>query len=406
MTAPAETYQLNTLGSVLGRYAIPNLSEKSLKQVNYMMDVTLTEISESTVPPVPHNNPSLLDEALSFNNKLLSQVESGPASGLLPVNIRNEVIARLLAHTAVCEELKIKSSIWQRFVEPTDIAIAYGLPNLWKDSSQVILEEVSRWGYQMQHPAVPEVLRRKVALDETRQLMSLMWRKVIGVTTEPKVNTYLTKDTQNYHVYWSPTAETLDYATPVTYDRATQLSFDLPHNATHLVHLDTLNSSDGAARYNDNMAQRAYFEAVTVFSEAQTIKVASNVEFKDELASIFGLDDEIMPDNLSEWVIADRKYEFKLRAARYAADVLMLEGASLEECVDEIYQTFGVSRKDAAQETKKYLPWTGLGAVYTAGYRQLESLGINTVMSAIKTPQGKVIDSWHCLGASDIDTEL
>ncbi len=396
LTAPAETYKLNTLASVLSRYAVPDLSASTRLQVGEMLDATIDDIIAYNVPVVPHTRTELLEEATAFDRKLLDQLRSGPAEQYVTDAQRRVVEGILSKHANHCVDARQKDAPWEMLVSPYAIAAAYGLNNLWEDPSGVIREEVDKWGKYTAHPDVPTMLRQRVGLDETRRLMSLMWRRVIGVTNEPDVHVYLTDDAQNYHVYWSPVAERLDYATPRDYDRATQLSFDLPHNATHLAHLDAMQSGAGAARYDDSMPLRAYFEAVTVFSEQQTIGVAEeDPEFGEELSDILSIPPaEAGQMGVAEWVSHDRRYEFKLRAARYAADVMMTSGVTFDDTVSEISATFGIPVTDAANETRKYLAWTGLGAVYTFGYRQLEAAGVSTVMDAIRPTQGDAITSW------------
>lgn len=394
--APAETYTLNTLASVLGRYAVPDLSEESERQIGEMLDATIGELVDGDTPFVPHTRTELLEEAAKFDEKLLMQLRDGPAQAFVTTS-QYEVVKKILTqHKMRCASAIQGGASWQMLTTPKAIAIAYGLPELWDKPEDVISGEVGQWGKSTAHPPVPDLLREKISIDETRLLMSLMWRRVIGTVAEPEVHTYLTDDTRNYHVYWSPLSERLDYATPATYDRATQLSFDLPHNATHLVHLEAMPGVNGAARYDDSMALRAYFEAVTVFSEFKAIQVAEqDDDFRYELENILGVrpDDKAGID-IAGWVAQDRRYEFKLRGARYAADILMTSGVCFRDSIAEISSTFGIPVTDAEKETRKYLAWPGLGAVYTFGYRKLLDAGVETVIEAIRKPSCSAYTSW------------
>src|SRR5690348_16416798 len=218
--APAETYKLNTLASVLGRYAVPNPSSETLTQVGEMLDVTIDDIMTHDTPPVPHTRAELLEEALIFDQKLLRQLHKGPAGQHITGVQRSTVEGLLNQHAEYCLDMRQRDSSWQMLATTDAIAKAYGLRELWSSPDSVIAEEVSRWGRDTVHPEVPPLLAKRVSLDETKQLMGLMWRKVIGAEHDPDVNVYLTDDVDNYHVYWSPTAERLDYATPRSYDRA------------------------------------------------------------------------------------------------------------------------------------------------------------------------------------------
>lgn len=395
LAAPAETYKLNVLASVLGRYAVSEPTPETVEQVGIMLDTTIDDIRSYDVPEITHTSPVLLEEAEKFDEKLLAQVRHGPAVRYMSPSQQTIVASILERHRAFCADSQRGDASWERLVAPNTIAAAYGLPDLWSNPAGVIESEVQRWGKSTVHPAIPPILEHKIGLQETKELLGLMWRRVIGVTSSPDVAVSLTDDDKNYHVYWAPLAEKLDYTTPRGYDRAIQLSFDVPHNATHLAHLDVMDPTDGAMRYDDNMAQRAYFEAATVFSEYKEVEVAeTDSEFGEELADIFQVRGLDTPNQLAAWVSQDRRYEFKLRAARYAADVLMMEGQPLAEIVATLSSTFGVPNADAEKETRKYAAWTGLGAAYTFGYRKLLESGISSVIDVIQTTDGRAVTSW------------
>lgn len=392
---PAQTYTMNTLASVVGRYGVADPSESTLQQVGDMLDVVIDDLERSDQPAVPHTDRELLLTAADFDRKLLAQIHEGPAASYMSAARQKAVSHIVRRHLEFCTGSVSKEGTgWEQLVDPQDIAKAYGLPGLWQNSEQVIQTEIDTWGRATSHPLTPPTLTRQVEIGETRDLMGLMWDKVVEAPRHPEVRTYLTDEPQNYHVFWAPVDGGLDYATPRLYDRATQLSFDLPHNATHLTHLDTMDGAPGAARYDDSMAVRAYFEATTVFSEYRAYQVASQDEsFGVALADIF--DEHTMTGNeLATWVAADRRYEFKLRAARYAADTLLINGIPFRDTVAKLQEQFGIPELDAEDEARKYIAWTGLGAVYTYGYRQHLANGITRTIDAIQDSQGHAITTW------------
>lgn len=396
LIAPAETYTLNTLASILGRFAVADPSRETLEQAEEMLGSCVDDLSTNDTPPFPHTDSTLLTEAAKFDEKLIRQVQNGPAKDYLSTGKVHALVDILETHQAECLDTSGSQANWEMLAKPGRIADAYGLPDLWSNSSEIISEEIAKWGKSTQHPATPAYLNEHVSLDETRSLLSLMWERVIEVAQPPQVHTYLTNEPQNYHVFWAPVADKLDYATPASYDRATQLSFDLPHNATHLAHLALLDPTAGTKRYDDSMALRAYFEAATVLSEYKTIEVATeDPGFGAEVAKIYGIYDEPAASSLSRWIEHDRRYEFKLRAARYAADVLLSTGMPYSEAVVEISGQFGIPVEDADKETRKYLPWTGLGAVYSFGYRKLLEQGIGKVSEALCNNAGDAIQTWR-----------
>lgn len=394
LRAPAETYRISMLASALGRYAVRDLDPDTARQTGQMLDESLEAIISYDVPPVPHNNNVLLQEAADFDSKLLRQINAGPARDHLTSVQRKTSLGILEKHKDFCTRSRGARS-WEKFVEFEDVADVYGLPDLWSSPSDLIEDEIEKWGRQTQHPTIVESLSRPVALEETQKLLSLMWREVVGIDYDPAVKTYLTRNEDIHHLYWAPVSRGIDYATPEGYDRATQLSFDLPHNAAHLVHLDLMGWGEGAARYKDDMAARAYFEAVAVLSEYKMLsRVKDNPDFAREIADIFKIQETDSIDRLAQWMVADRSYEFKLRAARFASDFFMIQGASSSDIVSVLGEKFGMTTSDADKEMRKYAAWTGLGSVYSFGYRELLAKGVKSVKEAIVAPSGKVMSSW------------
>ncbi len=392
---PADTYRHNELASSIGRFSVTEIDIETMRQATEIFDITVDMLATSEAPPVPHTDPELLRQAAAFDDKLIHQLHEGPASIHLATSKVSRATGLLAAHKTFCLDTLRSKQPSELYVEPQSIADAYGLPELWQGAKNVLKEEVTRYKVETQHPDIPEPLQQPVSLAETKSLLRFMWDRVVQPRETPSVNVYMTDQPQNYHVFWAPTASNLDYATPTAYSRATQLSFDLPHNATHLAHLDVLQKADGVHRYKDSMPQRAFFEAATVLSEYITMETAAHgAEFGEELLRVMNLEGSMTADELSKWVVADRMYEFKLRAVRLYADVLMLEGRPFEDTVQHISEEFGIPHEQTAAETAKYLPWTGLGGVYTYGYRKLLAEQKYTLDEVFYDTKGQPRENW------------
>lgn len=394
--APAETYQINTLACAVGRFAIKDIDQETVRQANELVDLSLEGFDAQNVPAVPHTQPELLEQAVAFDRKLQGQLRAGPASELLARPQVEKSLQILTTHEEYCLKVLEGGGTRELLVEPTAVAQAYGLPDMWDKAKETVEAELERYGKMTQHPAVPPQLAERVGLEETQKLVGFMWQQVLGVKDSLTANIYMTGLQSQYHLFWTPAAKNLDYTTPATYDRATQLSFDVPHNVAHLAHLTALDSNEGAHRYDDSMGQRAYFEAVAVLSERViTDALEKDPKIGEGLAELFRLDHKTLSaEQLTEWMIQDRKFEFKLRAARLYADMLIIEGATFEDTIHEVAGKLGITPAQAEAETKKYLPWTGLGAVYTLGYRRMLETGTTSVPNAIRTAEGQPIRSW------------
>lgn len=369
--APALTYELNILASALGRLAVPNLDNTTRIQANILTETSLDRLLQNDGPPVPNTLPELLQEATTFDRKLVTQITKGPASELIDESLSKTILDVVVSHINVCEELHEKRAAPQMLVDPKDIAQAYGLTNLWDNVEGVIAAEVQKWGIETSHPDIPASLSESVSKAETEELVSFMWHDLLHIPGELVADIYLSSRKENYHLFWSAKAERLDYVTPYDYDRATQLSFDLPHNVAHLAHLSLYQPESGVMRYNDTMPERAFFEGVAVLSEAIIVRaLEEDSSVSETISAIFNStqSSHIEPQALKMWMIQDRAYEFKLRAARLYGEFLVIQGHTLEEAALQINGTIGIDKADALKEVKKYLPWIGLGALYTQGY--------------------------------------
>lgn len=391
--APAKTYELNIMASALGRLAIPNLDLHSIEQVSELLESSLSKLEINT-PAVPIIDHVLIDQALIFDEKLQRQIKYGPSKDLLSANLIDKISKTITTHQDETRLMSLeKAGI---IVKADEIAKGFGIPNLWHNANDLVEAELTKWGKDRSHPSVPESLLKTATTDETKSLIRFVHRDILGFEKDLNADVYLIDDPVNYHLFWAPKYKCLDYATPSTYKREDQLSFDLPHNVSHLAHLAALGENIDIKSYGDNMQERSFFEAVAVLSEEILInKFEENPDYARELATIMDTESDGLDANqLRQWVIDDRKFEFKLRTARLLADILLVDGCSFGETTQLISKKLGISHDYAEAEAKKYLPWTGLGAVYTSGYLALKNQGIKNVQDAIYSKSGKVNKTW------------
>lgn len=392
---PAETYRLNVVASGLGRMGIEGVDPETVQQTSELLHSVVDAMQQSDIPPVPHHEPELLREAIKFDDKLLSQVAEGPASRLLDPSLASQIEMLISAHRTYCETA-LRGDSDTGVVDMQTVANSFGLPDLWKDVESLVTREVDDYGYETAHPPLEGPLLASISADRTREVMEYLWNDIFEIPQPFSARIYITENDDFYHLYWAPTADELDYATPDSYDLATQLSFDLPHNVAHLAHLNALNPNEGAGRYFDKMAERAYFEAVAVLSERQILdSLMADITVGNNLAELFGIsEDDLSTSDFAAWMIDDRKYEFKLRTARLYSDFLISQGCSFEETVGETSKKLGISSHDAGNEVRKYLPWTGLGSTYTHGYRKLLDSDVESVSEAILPDQKTARKTW------------
>jgi hypothetical protein len=111
-------------------------------------------------------------------------------------------------------------------------------------------------------------LRRKVDATQTQEFIQACIQSLFGESIEAPLNIYTQDELDKYYLYWSTITNGLDYATSSQYELDTQLSFDIPHNAAHLLHL-SLAGKNFIGQYIDRMQERTYTEAIAVLSEYQ-----------------------------------------------------------------------------------------------------------------------------------------
>lgn len=378
---PAQTYDLNMLASVLGRTQVRNISSETAQQIVQATDEVVTILDDKTKPPVPHTEKRLLGEAVKFSQKLRYMLGTPRVEQVLQPQQRQRISELLNRFEQSTSELS--SGSYQRFVSRKAIEEMFQFYGIWESGQSEIQADLKRWGEQ-KHPETPTALTQPVDVGETERLIEVMKHVVLGVESPLFATIYLTNQPQNYHLYWSLSQEGSDYVTPASYSLDTQLSFDLPHNVAHLVHLSLLRER-GVYGYIDDMATRAFFEAIAVFSEMEIVRKLENDP--NVIASLFqALDSKrnISPEKLKKWMIADRSFEFRLRASRLLADLLAIEGTPLPEIIDIVAKTIDLPKDVTEAEVTKYLPWTGLGAIYTLGYRRLEQAGVHNVKDVLR----------------------
>jgi hypothetical protein len=395
--APAGTYALTPIACALGRLAIPEIDNSTSAQTILMLEEGLQYFEELDAPPAPHSDPEMLQLAKVFDKRLENQITDGPAKNHLSKSLSRKALQLISDHAATCANM-ISPGLNEILAPRDSIAEGYGMPDMWEEAPRAVAFEKRYWGTIIQHPPVDQSMAKRVNLAETRDLIKFMWQDLLQEPTEPIVNSYLTSTHDNYHLFWSPTTTGLDYATPIHYDRATQLSFDLPHNVAHLIHLNKLmGEGEDTPVYDDSMPKRAYFEAVAVLSEfIMAKKVEEDPEIVQSLTDIFSFHGfEMTQDQLKEWLLQDRAFEFKLRCVRLYADYLMLDGCDFQETVEIIHKEMQIDRATVMAEVRKYMPWTGLGAVYTLGYRKLLNENTSSISKAVCGQDGKTQTAWE-----------
>lgn len=388
---PAKSYELNVAASLTSRHNNPNLTEKDIGGLNQELDTSIDFLSREDTPLIPHSDPALALEFGKFVKKLEAMLNSNVISEKMSESRRKRLLKLLKKFN---QQLYSLSSINQseNWVSKEEIEQMFKFQKIWEQGEGVVRDEISRWSEKV-HPEVPETFISPVEIEETERLIGVMKSVVLGYNMPLFTRIALIENPSDYYLFWSLTMEGSDYVTPATYSLDTQFSFDIPHNVAHLAHLSRIRDR-GIQGYIDDMATRAFFESVAVFSEYQIVdRLSKDSSVSLAIRAALSQKRNITPSDLSEWIIKDRSYEFNLRNARLLADLLAVEGVPLNEVVHTVAQTLNIPIADTYKEITKYFPWTGLGAMYTLGYRRLQESGVTSVGELLS--QDNIPTTWN-----------
>lgn len=387
---PAKSYELDVAASLTSRHNNPNLTETDIKDLDEELDRSIEYLSNKETPLIPRADASAAQELTKFVSKVERMLVSEAISEKMSP-ARNKRLQEILQNFQSELGAMSSSESIDNLVSKDEIEQMFELQRMWDRGENTVKNEIARWS-EKNHPDVPEALSSPVEIEETERLIEVMKTVVLGYNMPLFARTALIENPSNYNLFWSLTMEGSEYVTPSSYSLDTQLSFDLPHTVAHLAHLSRIKER-GVQGYIDDMATRAFFESVAVFSEYQIVERLSE-DSSVALAIRAALSEKrsISPDELSDWIAKDRSYEFNLRNARLLADLLAVEGAPLEEIIHTVSETLGTPLEDTYKEVTKYFPWTGLGAIYTLGYTGLQEAGVKSVGTLLS--QQNVPTTW------------
>lgn len=394
---PAKIYDLTVLSSLLARCNVKNLTKETSEQIVESYNIVTEILEKSVKPDVVHNDPALLNKSLDFMDRIAQISNSEGVKKVLKETEQERVGKILDTIRQRCQSLLEGSDKKEFFVSADEIEKSFGLKIFSEEEVRQAKDDLSRW-QEIEHPDVPIELQSQVNSEKTAKLIEYFKAEVFGLKPRFPVDVYTEGDSRDYHLFWSLKADAIDYYTPESYDIATQLSFDIPHNIAHIAHLEAINKK-GVTGFVDLMNERAFFEGVAVLSESLMVDVVKKDEHAEEIKRILIPNEALSGKVLAKWITQDRSHEFRLRAVRLLGDVLTLQGGKFDEIVDEVANVVSLTREKAHAEVSKYYAFTGLGAVYTLGYRKFWESKIYNPGQAI-TGKDKPLTSWQMFDAS------
>lgn len=393
---PAKVYDLAALSSLLARCNVKNLTQETAEQLADVYGVVMGILESSVKPDVAHNDPVLVQKSLSFLDRITRLGESDGVRAVFSDRERERIRKIIDRIRLRCRNILQGADKKEFFVTGEEIETSFGLTIFSDIELAQAKDELDRWS-ETKHPAIPPDLRSKVNAEQTAKLIEYFKAEVFGVEPAFPIDVYTGGDPRNHHLFWSLKSDTVDYFTPESYDLATQLSFDIPHNVAHLAHLEAIRKK-GATGFIDLMEERAFFEGVAVLAESLMIDVVKDDKQAQTIQRIIVPSGTLTPEALAEWIIQDRSYEFRLRAVRLLGDALTIKGGTFPEVADQVSRVVHLPHDEARAEIAKYYEFTGLGAVYTLGYRKFWNKNVFNPGQAI-TQNRKPVTTWSAFDA-------
>lgn len=174
-----------------------------------------------------------------------------------------------------------------------------------------------------------------------------------------------------HNLLWNSTLNNINYYIPeMTISQ--YLSFDIPHNIVHLLHLYKI--WNWVWSYFDSMTNRSFWESLAVLSEKTIFDLlVSNSKVSDDIYITFNnsIKSGISKEEFNDWMIKDRSFEFRLRCVRLLWDYFLLRGKSLEEASSIVCNITKINYKQVKNEILKYISELWLWAIYTVWYNRL-----------------------------------
>ncbi len=359
---PAKVLDLMVINSLLTKIQFkqfPNLQTEIANLAN-----TLTIIStESSKPDLIHSDTKHQELTCGYIARIQDRL----------INCRNQI--EFSTFFSIQSSLsKLKESVessntttqeTQFNVNPKLLLQQYGVSNMQDRGMEQAKLDFDTFKYQDYSQFEALLNKNQVNKGFSERLFGFVAKNLMGYEFQNKIN--FTEQEQPSDLYWGVDQNGISYVSPLLLNFATFLSFEIPHNITHLIHLDQLNEQEPTT-YIDSMSQRAYFEGVAVFAERLFSGVVDINPLYEFLSSELNIDS----NQIKDWFEYVRSKENALRSVRLVSDMETMKGFGYSQVIDKMSEEIpNISVDKLHSETSIYYPFTGLSSCYTPGGMQL-----------------------------------
>lgn len=368
-------YNLNEVVSVLTRLNTPWLTNNDLIAINHQI--------ENCISLIDKNNIDIVNSNIEHKNAVIRNVDyilwvSSWLQGKFPILDKNLLILVGKLYS-FADRLK-NNQFSLETISQQSISEVFEFDWLFVDAEEKSrIELVKRDA--LVHPDKSK-LSAQLSMWEAERITNFAITQLFETQKFP-VNFHKEDDFGKHIIYWNKSENWVNYMIP-PFKIDEYLSFDLPHNATHLLHLYRLQW--WVETYVDEMTERCFFEALAVLSEHLAVtSLMKSKELSNDLFSCLEKSNKkkLSKQEFQDFVVNDRKFEFRLRAVRLIADILIVNWYTYEEVVNQVVDIVWVDKVFAENEVKKYIAQPWLWAIYTLWYNKMLELGVNNPTTVI-----------------------
>lgn len=365
----SKSYDLNQLLSTLTRFfSVTTESDNTL--LNHLVFESLRLLNEDKTFLI-HSDINYIGAQKSKLNRIVEIVKSlhqqWKIDNILHVAI-NWCIRKLFQEVEVFQ-LKYRWKTMSLIEDKSTFNRLFWIEDLFSDVEWIVDKELSKYE-EYSHPENDNLDLKRINIEEVRELCKY-WIWEILQCDPINVNITEPWEWSDHILLWNSTKDSINYYAPGM-SIAQYLSFDIPHNMVHLIHLDRI--WEGVTSYLDWMERRSFSEALSVLSENLIYeKLNSSDNVSDDIYEILkkSLDWKISKSQFHDWMLRDRSFEFRLRLVRLLWDYFLLSNKGLDEIVDIVVDITKVDSILVRNEILKYISELWLWAVYTVGYNKL-----------------------------------
>jgi hypothetical protein len=355
---PAKVLDLMVTNSLLSKIQFKQFPEMQNEIAN-LTKILTTVSTESSKPDLIHTDIKHRELALTYIQKVINKLTD--CRDQIEFSTFSSIYSNLskLKNSFILSTTTEKDTYFN--VEPRVLLEQYGVNGMLDSGLQQAKLDFKKFEYRDYSEFEARLNKNKVNKEFSERLFRFVAKDLMGYNFNNNIN--FTEQKNPYDLSWCVDKNGISYISPILLDFANFLSFEIPHNITHLIHLDKLDEQNHTT-YIDSMSQRAFFEGVAIYAE----RLFSGIVNIDKLYDFLSLELKIDSAEIKEWFEYVRSKENALRSVRLVSDVETMNGLGYSQVIKKMRDEISnISDDKLHSETSIYYQFTGLSSCYTPG---------------------------------------